>query len=69
VTAEKGLPRIKIYTARGKFECVVAGEEQYPSTAADLAVDDRDRILVLDSDKKRVLIFEPKRSAAEFKHE
>jgi hypothetical protein len=69
VTAEKGLPRIKIYSARGKFECVVAGQEQFPSTAADLAVDNHDRILVLDSDKARVVIFESKGAAAEVKHE
>lgn len=61
VTVEKGLPRIKIYTAQGKFECVVAGPEQFPSTAADLAVDGRDRILVLDSDKDRIVIFELKK--------
>jgi virulence-associated protein VagC len=59
VTAEKGLPRIKIYSPQGKFECVVAGPEQFPSIAADVAVDQRDRVLVLDSEKNRVLIFEP----------
>jgi hypothetical protein len=59
VTAEKGLPRIKIYDARGKFECVVAGAEQFPAVAADLAVDNRDRILVLDAEKSRIAIFEP----------
>jgi sugar lactone lactonase YvrE len=69
VTAEKGLPRIKIYSAQGEFECVVAGQEQFPSTAADLAVDQHDRILVLDSDKDRVLIFEPKGATAQVNHE
>ena len=62
VTAEKGLPRVKVYSAAGEFECVVVG----PSVLApnpsmltggcgettlhpvDLAVDSRDRILVLD---------------------
>ncbi len=69
VTAEKGLPRIKIYSPQGKFECVVAGQEQFPSVAADLAVDNRDRILVLDSNKNRVLVFEPKTAAPEVNHE
>ena len=69
VTAEKGLPRIKIYSARGKFECVVAGAEQFPSMAADLAVDQHDRILVLDSDKDRILIFEPKKTTTEAGYE
>jgi hypothetical protein len=69
VTAEKGMPRIKIYSPQGKFECVVAGQEQFPSVAADLAVDNHDRILVLDSNKKRVLVFEPKPAAAEVKRE
>jgi hypothetical protein len=58
VTAEKGLPRIKIYSHQGKFECVVAGHEQFSSIAADLAVDQHDRILALDPDKKRIVIFE-----------
>ncbi len=69
VTAEKGLPRIKIYSPQGKFECVVAGQEQFPSIAADLAVDNHDRILVLDSNKSRILVFEPKTAAAEINHE
>ena len=69
VTAEKGLPRIKIYGPQGKFECVVAGQDQFPSVAADLAVDNDGRILVLDSNKSRVLIFEPKTSAAEIEHD
>ena len=31
VTAEKGLPRIKVYSRAGKFECVVAGPREMPS--------------------------------------
>jgi len=60
VTAEKGLPRIKIYSAQGDFECFVAGAEQFPFIAADLAVDQQDRILVLDSEQNRIVIFEMK---------
>lgn len=60
VTAEKGLPRIKIYSAQGKFECVVAGKKEFPSIAADIARDQHDRILALDADKKRIVVFEAK---------
>jgi hypothetical protein len=69
VTAEKGLPRIKIYSPQGKFECVVAGQEQFPSVTADLAVDNHNRILVLDANKNRILVFEPKTAVAEVNHE
>ena len=31
VTAEKGLLRVKVYTAQGQFDCVVAGPEQLDS--------------------------------------
>jgi len=30
VTCEKGLPRVKVYSSEGKFECVVAGTELFP---------------------------------------
>lgn len=59
VTAEKGLPRIKVYSAEGNFECVVAGKKEFPSIAADLSRDQHNRILALDADKKRIVIFEP----------
>ena len=48
VTAEKGIPRIKVYSPRGEFECVVAGPKQMKAVAADLAADRRGRILALD---------------------
>jgi hypothetical protein len=57
VTAEKGIPRIKVYDAQGQFVCVVAGPEQMPVTAADLAVDSRGRILALDPTNKSVRVF------------
>jgi hypothetical protein len=69
VTAEKGLPRIKIYSPQGIFECVVAGQEQSPSTAADLAVDEHGRILALDADKSRILIFERINNDTALNHE
>lgn len=33
VTSEKGLPRVKIYSAQGEFESVVAGTETFPENA------------------------------------
>jgi len=59
VTAEKGIARVKVYGADGQFECVVAGPEQVPAVAADLAADSQGRILVLDPAARSVRIFEP----------
>ena len=74
VTSEKGIPRVKIYTADGQFACVVAGPETLAHAAAaleetrpdhklpvfDVAADRRGRILVLDPRERVVRIFEPK---------
>ncbi|MGA2176554.1 MAG: hypothetical protein ABSH38_16380 [Verrucomicrobiota bacterium] len=61
VTCEKGLPRVKIYSATGEFESVVAGTESFPENAhactdlndcihggIDAAADADGRIYVLD---------------------
>jgi hypothetical protein len=60
VTCEKGLPRVKIYSAEGKFDCVVAGPESFPENTrahsladctvggVDAAADSQGRIYVLD---------------------
>lgn len=63
VTCEKGLPRVKVYSAAGKFECVVAGVESFAENARacssegagdcskaglDAAVDSQGRIFILD---------------------
>ena len=62
VTAEKGLLRVKIFSADGQFECVVAGPEQleHPTAvtgearfdheykAVDVAADSEGRIVLLD---------------------
>ncbi|MGA3180871.1 MAG: hypothetical protein ABSF38_11045 [Verrucomicrobiota bacterium] len=61
VTCEKGLPRVKIYSAAGEFESVVAGTESFPENAhactdlndcmhggIDAAVDSDGRIYILD---------------------
>ncbi len=63
VTMEKGARRVKIYTAAGKFECVVAGPEQFGPAAGPVA-EDRGRILVLDPAAAMVRVFEAKQSTA-----
>ncbi len=74
MTAEKGIPRVKVYRESGEFECVVVGPETLaPNRAAtvetrdglrlhpvDLAVDSHARILVLDPTAAAVRIFEHK---------
>jgi len=72
VTCEIGLPRVKIYSADGVFESVVAGAELFPKSeeplilegksdfqnrVLDVAVDSQGRILVLDPSEKLVRIF------------
>jgi len=71
VTAEKGVPRVKIYSDSGVFLSVVAGMESFRDTvgvydpddtgdtrkALDVAVDSGGRILVLDPVDKSVRVF------------
>lgn len=75
VTAEKGIPRVKIYSAEGKFEGVVVGPEILSPTltiteetredlrlpVVDVATDSRSRVLVLDSAARKVRIFEARK--------
>ncbi len=60
VTAEKGLPRVKVYSRRGQFRGVVATPEQFDERNAGyaLAVDARDRILVADPVRRQIRVFE-----------
>lgn len=75
VTAEKGLIRVKVYHPDGTFKGVVAGSDQLVEGGAsrifesvddasrgafDVAVDDADRIYVLDTIKNVVRIFQQK---------
>ncbi len=62
VTSEKGLERVKIHLPSGDFKSVVAAPNQFdPGTSGlDLAVDSKDRIIVLDPSRKMVRIFELK---------
>ena len=72
VTCEKGLPRVKIYSADGEFESVVAGVETFSENAKacgpadctagglDAAVDSEGRIYILDLVTGDVRVMNPK---------
>ena len=75
ITCEKGIPRVKVYSAEGSFECVVAGPEAFtengkPGSTRDLsdgtmggldaAVDSTGRIYVLDLVSRAVHVMEKK---------
>jgi hypothetical protein len=72
VTAEKGIPRVKVYNNEGEFLCVVAGPEMLlPTRAANeetrtehklkvvgLAADGQGRVLILDPGTRSVRVFQ-----------
>jgi hypothetical protein len=62
VTSEKAIERVKIYTTDGTFLAIVATPDQFEAgtKGLDLAVDNQNRILVLDPVKMMIRIFEPK---------
>lgn len=69
VTSEKGLVRIKVYSATGEFESVVAGMESFPDyykninsdpIPLDIASDDAGRIYIADILRKEIRIFKEK---------
>lgn len=72
VTCEKGLPRVKIYSASGEFESVVAGVECFSENAKacgpsdcttgglDAVVDSKGRIYILDFVTAHVRVMERK---------
>ena len=74
VTLEKGIPRVKVYSAEGVFESVVAGAESFVENAAvcgpkdctvgglDAVADARGGIYVLDLVAANVRVFEPNRN-------
>ena len=59
VTSEKGIERVKVYLQNGDFKCVVATPDSFKegTTGLDIAVDSKDRILILDPEKKQIRIF------------
>ncbi|HUT93860.1 MAG TPA: hypothetical protein VMY37_30635 [Thermoguttaceae bacterium] len=71
VTAEKGLLRVKVYTADGQFDCVVAGPEQLdaakgPNTAprTESRFDHELKAVDVAADGRgRVLILDPARAS------
>jgi hypothetical protein len=65
VTSEKGLPRVKTYTAAGEFQGVVAPPSAFDAGAVglDVAADSKGRILVLDPLARSVRVFVKKVAA------
>lgn len=63
VTAEKGLPRVKIHNIDGSLRCVVAAPDQFDEGVAglDVAADQKGRVYVLDPGRGEVRIFEEKK--------
>ena len=62
ITSEKGLTRVKVYDAKGKFQGVVAGFEMFAPgvVGLDLAVDAQGRVFVLDTASNVVRVYVPK---------
>ena len=60
VTSEKGIVRIKIHKPSGEFESVVASPEKFEkgTRGIDLAIDSKNRIIVLDPKKGLIRIFQ-----------
>jgi hypothetical protein len=63
VTMEKGSRVAKLFSQRGKFECVVAGPDQI-ATIGPIAADRHGRILILDPTTATVRIYEAKKPTA-----
>lgn len=64
ITSEKGMPRIKLYDQHGQFKGVVAAPDMFnlnSAVAPDVAVDDQQRVIALDFERKQVRIFEKKK--------
>jgi DNA-binding beta-propeller fold protein YncE len=64
ITSEKGIPRVKLYDAKGNFVCVVAPPDAFQSSVdgLDVAVDSKNRVLVMDPQRKSIRVFERKKN-------
>ena len=69
VTSEKGLVRVKVYSAKGQLESVVAGSESFPKyfenlnatpIPMDIAVDATGRVFVADTLGNEIRIYKRK---------
>jgi len=58
-TAEKGVPRVKIYNLDGSLRCVVAAPDLFDDAILDVAADAKGRVYILNGN--RVRIFEEKK--------
>jgi hypothetical protein len=59
VTAEKGIPRVKIYNSSGGFEGLITGPAQFSEdTILNIAADDGGRIAVMDPKSGIIRIYE-----------
>lgn len=60
ITSEKGIPRVKVYSATGQFQEVVAGPDAFASNTMglDLAAAADGSVLVLDPKAKVVRLFQ-----------
>jgi hypothetical protein len=78
VTCEKGLPRVKVYSAHGEFQGVVAGVETFPENSRvavgetpgdgvraslDAVADPQGRIYVLDTVTRLIRVMVEKERA------
>ncbi|GAB6167104.1 hypothetical protein JCM19992_31040 [Thermostilla marina] len=78
VTAEKGLPRVKVYDAHGTFKCVVAAPDYFSALpkileetredvrlpVIDVAADGQGRIFILDPARREIVVFQAKDNEA-----
>jgi len=64
ITAEKGIVRVKKYNSVGKFECAIAGPEQFKpgATGLDIVVNSENEILVLEPNGGKIHLFKSKNS-------
>lgn len=59
VTSEKGIIRVKIHNALGKFESVIAAPTEFEkgTKGIDIAIDSKERVLIIDPNKGMIRIF------------